>query len=74
MSKAFDRMEWIFMENMLLTLGFHQNWIRNVMYCVRSVQYEIKYNDKVTDIFKPERGLRQGEIKYNDNLMLLGFP
>ncbi|KAL9679281.1 hypothetical protein QQ045_017139 [Rhodiola kirilowii] len=61
MSKAYDRMEWKFMESMLLYLGFPTSWIRLVMQCVRSVRYKVKFNDLIIDIPPPERGLRQGD-------------
>lgn len=46
---------------MLGKMGFHPKWIRNVMCCVRSVIYDVKYNDQLTDIIFPGRGLRQGD-------------
>lgn len=51
----------IFFERMLCRLGFHPKWIRNVIFIVRSVMYEVKYNDQVTDLLLPGRGLRQGD-------------
>lgn len=61
MSKAFDRIEWTFLEKMLEKMGFPPAWTRNVMCCVRFVQYEIKYNDQISDTITPGRGLRQGD-------------
>lgn len=46
---------------MLLKIGFHQDWIRNVMTSVRSVRYQMTYNNHVTECIIPERGLRQGD-------------
>ena len=31
MSKAYDRAEWIFLEKLMLKMGFHDNWVRLVM-------------------------------------------
>jgi hypothetical protein len=61
MSKAFDRVEWHFLEMMMRRLGFHEKWIHLVMRCVSSVQYRVKVNESLTDVILPERGLRQGD-------------
>jgi hypothetical protein len=61
MSKAYDRVEWNFLEAMLTKLGFHPNWVSLLMKCVRSVTYRIKVNGELTDVINPQRGLRQGD-------------
>lgn len=37
MSKAYDRVEWGFLEKMMLALGFPRRWVDTVMNCVRTV-------------------------------------
>lgn len=61
MSKAFDRVEWRFLKQMLLKLGFRYGWVKKVLTCVRSVRYRVKLNDGESRIITPERGLRQGD-------------
>lgn len=61
MSKAYDRMEWNFMEKMMAKLGFSDKWINLVMKCVTTVSYRIKVNDEYTYTVRPQRGLRQGD-------------
>ena len=61
MHKAYDRVEWIFLRNMMRKLGFHENWIDLMMACVSSVRYIVRFNSHETDIFTPTRGLRQGD-------------
>jgi hypothetical protein len=42
-------------------LGFTDQCIGLIMECVSTVSYKIKVNGDLTDSFKPERGLRQGD-------------
>jgi hypothetical protein len=37
--KAYDRVEWVFLENMMRRLGFAEIWISLMMACVNSVRY-----------------------------------
>jgi hypothetical protein len=61
MAKAYDRVDWRFLERVLAKLGFHSTWIRWVMACVTTVRYSIRFNGKMLDPFTPSRGLRQGD-------------
>jgi hypothetical protein len=61
MSKAYDRVEWHFLQVMLQRLGFAEQWVSQVMKCVTSVSYRIKVNDEYTTRIIPQRGLRQGD-------------
>lgn len=60
MSKAYDKVEWGFLGDMLQRLGFQNTWIQLVMQCVTTVKYRIRVNGELSDEFSPERGLRQG--------------
>ncbi|KAL9675763.1 hypothetical protein QQ045_003969 [Rhodiola kirilowii] len=61
MSKAYDRMEWRFLEEIQRRMGFPDSWIEKVMRCVSSVAYRIRVNDIISDPFFPGRGIRQGD-------------
>jgi hypothetical protein len=61
MHKAHDRVEWIFLENMMQKLGFAERWISLMMACVSSVRYQVRFNSEETNSFIPTRGLRQGD-------------
>jgi hypothetical protein len=61
MSKAYDRVEWMFPEKMMQRMGFTPRWVNQIMKCVQTVTYRVKINGRLSEAFKPERGLRQGD-------------
>jgi hypothetical protein len=61
MSKAYDRVEWKFLQEMMIRLGFNRRWTDLVMKCVTTVRYQVKVNGDATETIIPERGLRQGD-------------
>jgi len=58
MSKAYDRVEWLFLEGILRKLGFAEAWISLIMTCVRSDTYSVLLNGRPTGLITPSRGLR----------------
>ena len=61
MSKAYDRVEWRFLEKIMSQMGFHQKWISLMTECISTVSYSILLNGEPHGYIQPSRGLRQGD-------------
>ncbi|OMP02012.1 reverse transcriptase [Corchorus capsularis] len=61
LSKAYDRVEWVFLEESMKVMGFPSKWIYLVMQCVQTVSYSVIVNEQNGEIFHPSRGIRQGD-------------
>ena len=61
MSKAYDRVEWNFLQPILLKLGFHRHWVSLIMTCVSSTSFAVMVNGAPNGYIKPSRGLCQGD-------------
>ncbi|BFG21853.1 hypothetical protein CerSpe_081270 [Prunus speciosa] len=59
MAKAYDRVEWIFLEAMMRQLGFAPTFCQWIMECISTVTYSILINGETTGQIAPSRGLRQ---------------
>ena len=55
MHKAYDRVEWNYLERIMLKLGFHRQWVNLIMACVTSVSYNVRFNEMETESFVPTR-------------------
>jgi len=53
MSKAYDRVEWAFMEKIMRRLGFHERWTSLIMKCITTVTYRIRVNGGLTELIVP---------------------
>lgn len=61
MNKAYDRLDWDFLKEVLEAYGFDQRWVDLVMKLVTTVMYRYKVNGFLGDTIVPSRALRQGD-------------
>jgi hypothetical protein len=62
LSKAYDRVDWCFLRQVMERLGFHSNFMQWIMTSVTTVQYSVCLNGTDLSPFRPSRGLRQGDL------------
>jgi len=61
MAKAYDRVEWEYLQGIMLWLGFQEAFVLLVMRCVILVSFSIKVNGTLSSVFRPSRGIQQGD-------------
>ena len=44
MRKAYDCVKWVFLEKIILKMGFNDRWVSTIMACIKSVSYSILLN------------------------------
>lgn len=59
MRKAYDRLEWDYLQKVMTKLGFHRLWVQMIMRLISSVSFSVMFNGQKLESFKPTRGIRQ---------------
>lgn len=59
--KAYDSVEWLFLQQMMVELGFPYRYIQWVMVCLTTVSHIINVNGEVTEPFEAKKGIRHGD-------------
>lgn len=60
-SKAYDKIEWCFLEKVLIKLGFPQGVVNLILLCISMVFYSFLLNGSQFSSLIPNRGIRQGD-------------
>eukprot|EP00253_Pinus_taeda_P021761 PITA_21761 len=60
LSKAYDRINWLYLRLLLTHLGFNYSFISWIMGCIANVSFVVLTNGATSPFFKSQRGLRQG--------------
>ena len=61
MRKAYDRLEWAFLQTIMEKMGFHSTWIGWILECICSATYYVLVNREPKGHMSPPRGIRQGD-------------
>jgi hypothetical protein len=62
LEKAYDRIEWSFVRQILIHFGFPDNITRIIMSCISTTSTSLLFNGGKLDQFLPSRGIRQGDL------------
>ncbi|KAL0378395.1 UNVERIFIED_CONTAM: LINE-1 retrotransposable element O protein [Sesamum radiatum] len=59
--KAYDRVEWPFLLQVLRRLGFCDKFVDLIQQCITTSSFSLLINGSPFDFFRPSRGIRQGD-------------
>ena len=57
MSKAYNRVEWSFLEDVMRQIGLNDEWVTLVMACIKSVSYSLLINGEPQGHIIPTGGI-----------------
>ena len=62
LEKAYDKLEWSFIKDMLIRFNLPRKLIDLIMSCISSVSTSLLFNGGALEPFMPARGIRQGDL------------
>ena len=60
-NKAYDRVEWEFLRNIMLKIGFSAKWVDLAMQGMSSSSYSVLINGEPWGFISPSQGIKQGD-------------
>lgn len=61
LQKAYDTINWRFIEEILKQYGFHETMVIRIMKCIAASRFSISINGELDGYFAGARGLRLGD-------------
>ena len=62
LEKAYDRLNWQFIKDILVDVGLSENLVNTMMWCINSSNMQLLWNGATFQRFAPSRGIRQGVL------------
>ena len=60
-SKAYDHVEWEFLQKIMLKMGLSDKWVNLAMQCVSSESYLVLINGEPRGFISPSCSIKQGD-------------
>ena len=60
-NKAYDGIDWFYLKEAMIQMGFDRQWVRWIMMCVETVDYFVIVNNEMVSPIIPGKGLRKGD-------------
>jgi len=60
-NKAYDKIDWSYLKDVMYKMRFSRKWILWIMMCAETVDYSVIMNKEMVGPIIPGRGLRQGD-------------